>query len=464
MSTKKDEARAALRSRILANRVVAIAMVVAVLVTVYFWFHDAGPRRHILRMTAGDPLSHRYGMALLLREEANKYNLELELAGNWESQDALSKVASGELDIALTLGDFDIPDEHLRQVAVLNREAMHLFVKPDLIAGGLVGLRGHTLSLNTAGSNTQKMSRRMLQLVGLESERDYKEIDMTHAEIMASPADQLPDGIFVISALPWGEVGERLVHELNYRLMELPFGDALALRNPSVRDAVIPAFSYSIDPPVPDHPLHTLGQQLLVVANLDTPNAAVERLMRVIFESEFGRRARLPSLRPSGADVVSEFPMHAGALQYLHRNEPLIKADSIDKVENLRSFLVSAALACFLFWRWQKRRNMIGFETYIDAVSEVEYSAVIMERGGKVDFNELRSLRQRLSELKGEALEREAEGVLTGEEQMTGFLTHVMDVRNYLDSMLSREPQPQADGQRAATGHDQENPHNSEHR
>jgi TRAP-type uncharacterized transport system substrate-binding protein len=463
MTTKKDEARAALRSRILANRVVAVAMVVAIALTVYLWFHQNGPRRHILRMTAGDPLSHRYVLAELLREEAKKYDLDLELTGNWESQDALTKVADGKLDIALTLGDFDIPDEKLRQVAVLNREAMHLFVRPELVAGGLVGLRGHTLSLSTTGSNTQKMSRHMLQLVGLESGRDYKEIDMKNAEIMAAPADQMPDGIFIIAALPWGEVGERLVHELNYRLMELPFGDAVSLRNPSVRDAVIPAFSYGIDPPVPDHPLHTLGQQLLIVANLDTPNAAIERLMRVIFESEFGRRARLPSLSSSAAAGGNEFPMHAGALQYLHRNEPLIKADSIDKVENLRSFLVSAALACFLFWRWQKRRNMIGFETYIDAVSEVEYSALIMERGGKVDFNELRSLRQRLTELKGEALEREAEGVLTGEEQMTGFLTHVMDVRNYLDSMLSREPQPQADGQRAATGHDQETLHNSEH-
>src|SRR5262249_50149595 len=155
---------------------------------------------------------------------------------------------------------------------------------------------------------------------------------------------------------------------------------------------VIPAYSYSIDPPVPDHPLHTPGQRLLLVAHRETPAAAIERLMGVLFESEFRRRAKLPSLDPTAVLTSREFPLHDGTVRYLNRNEPLIKADSIDKIENLRSFLVSAALAAFLFWRWQKRRNLIGFETYIDAVSELELSALAMERSGMFDYAELRRM------------------------------------------------------------------------
>ncbi|HVU89726.1 MAG TPA: TAXI family TRAP transporter solute-binding subunit [Pirellulales bacterium] len=446
------------------NRVVAVALLALIALTLYFWFHEPAPKEHALRMTAGDPLNHRYQLALLLKEEAAKHDLQLEIVGNWESQDALTKLATDELDIALTLGDFDIPDEHLRQVAVLNREVMHLFVRPELIDGGLKGLRGHTLNLNVPGSNTHKMSHRMLHLVGLESGRDYTEVELPHAEIMTRTADELPDGIFVITSLPWGEVGDRLVGQLGYRLMELPYGDAVSLRNPSVRDAVIPAYSYGINPPVPDRPLHTLGQQLLVVARRETPSAAIERLMTVIFESEFGRRARLSTLSPLASRDGNEFPMHAGTLKYLHRNEPLIKADSIDKLENLRSFLVSAALACFLFWRWQKRRNMIGFESYIDAVTELELAAMNMDRSGPVDFAELKRLRGRLTELKTEALEREAEGVLSGDDQMSSFLTHVSDVRNYLDSMLSREPPPSAPIRRADADPDLETVQNTERR
>jgi len=289
------------------------------------------------------------------------------------------------------------------------------------------------------------MSHRLLEFVGLHPGRDFVEVDLSNTELMNLPKDNLPDAIFAITSLPWIEVGERLVHKLGYRLMDLPFGDAVALRNPAVHDFVIPAYSYGIDPPVPDHPLHTVGQRLLVVANRDAPTGAVERLMSVIFESEFARRARLPTLTPASAEEGNEFPMHVGAIKYLHRNEPLIKADSIDKLENLRSFLVSAAVAIFLFWRWQKRRNLIGFETYIDAVSELEMAALKMESDGSLDYGELHRLRVRLSELKNEALERAAEGVLRGEETMTSFLAHVADVRNYLDSLLSREPQTPAD-------------------
>ncbi len=445
MPIAQEEARAALHHRIVANRFVAVATVIVIALTVYFWFREASPSEHTLRMTAGDPLSHRYGLAVYLQEEAAKHGLKIEITDTAGSQEALSMVAAGDLDVAMALGDFDIPDEHLRQVAVFNTEAMHLFVKPEFLAGGLQGLRGKTLSLGATGSSSHKMSRRLLEFVGLHAGRDFTEIDLSNNELMNLPREQLPDAIFAITSLPWVEVGERLVHKLGYRLMDLPFGDTVALRNPSVHDFVIPAYSYGIEPPVPDHPLHTMGQRLLVVANRDTPSGAIERLMSVIFESEFGRRARLPSLTPATADDGNEFPMHAGAIKYLHRNEPLIKADSIDKLENLRSFLVSAAVAIFLFWRWQKRRNLIGFETYIDAISELEMAALKMENTGFVDYAELHRMRVRLSELKSEALERAAEGVLRGEENMSSFLAHVADVRNYLDSLLSREPQPPAD-------------------
>ena len=131
----------------------------------------------------------------------------------------------------------------------------------------------------------------MLEFVGLQSGRDYTEVDICARQNRRPTRQKIPDGVFLITSLPSGEIGDRLVHQLGYRLMELPFGEAMALRNPSLHDMVIPAFSYGIHPPVPDRPLHTLGQRLLIVANRDTSSAAIERLMSVIFESEFRRRA-----------------------------------------------------------------------------------------------------------------------------------------------------------------------------
>jgi hypothetical protein len=44
-----------------------------------------------------------------------------------------------------------------------------------------------------------------------------------------------------------------------------------------------------------------------------------------------------------------------------------------------------------------------------------------------------------LSRLKAEALERFADGVLEGEELMSGFLAHVSDTRDYLSRLILHE-------------------------
>jgi len=435
-----EDARAALRRRIIANRAVAGGVLLLALLATFFWFRSTAKREHALRMTAGDPLSHRHQLAKILCEEAEEHGLQIELVPTSGSQAALELIASGDLDMALVLGDMDVPDEMIREVAVLYSEPLHLFVKADLVDGGLEGLRGKRLSLGANGATSQKLARQLLKFVGLEAGTDFQEDDLTYSQMATLPADQLPDGIFAITALPWVEVGEHLVQKKGYRLMEIPFADAIALRDPSLHDMIIPAYSYGVTPPVPPRPLHTLGHPLLMVANRDTPEAAVESLMRVVFEGDFGRRAKLPGLDPTGIDRARDFPLHAGALKYLHRNRPLITSELINRIENMRSFLVSAVLAMFLFWRWQKRRQMIGFEEYIDAVSEIEIEALNLDRNNQLDPAVLRSMRNRLVVIKSEALERHAEGRLNGEEQMSGFLTHVSDVRGYLESLSASAP------------------------
>ena len=47
--SQQAEARAALHSRIVANRVVALAVVAAVALAAFFWFRGDRPREHTLR-------------------------------------------------------------------------------------------------------------------------------------------------------------------------------------------------------------------------------------------------------------------------------------------------------------------------------------------------------------------------------------------------------------------------------
>ena len=62
-----------------------------------------------------------------------------------------------------------------------------------------------------------------------------------------------------------------------------------------------------------------------------------------------------------------------------------------------------------------------------------------LERSAALDLAALLRLQEALSQLKGEALEKFADGALEGEELMSGFLTHVSDTRDYLTRLILHE-------------------------
>ena len=446
MTSHSEHARIALAGRVRRNRIVAAIAALCLVATCLFWYVDHRPRRSAITITAGDMLGHRHDLAVLLREEAARHGLQINLQTTAGSQEALLLVSNGTLDAALVQGNLGLEHENLVEVAALHSEPLHLFVKPDLVQGGVSALKGKRLNLSTPESGTRKVALETLQFMGLKP-TEYHAEARSYEELARLPEAELPDGIFAVSALPWN-MGADLIHRHGYRLMELPFGDALSLQDVSLHDMLIPAYTYSVVPPVPEQPLHTVGTRLMIVANRKTSDNAVRLLLEILFESNYTRRANLPRLEPGDIEAVREFPLHPGTVQYLHRNEPLVTGEVIESVENLRSFLVSAALAGFLVWRWQVRRRMIGFETYIDGVTEIELEALDLERSGMVDAADLLRLRRLLTELKTEALEKHAEGVLKGEEQMISFLAHVTDVRSYLESLFahrSRQLGKQAD-------------------
>jgi TRAP transporter TAXI family solute receptor len=387
-------------------------------------------------MTAGDVLGHRHAILEALKHEAARKGLEVTIDETVGSQQALERVADGLLDAALVQGDAGVKRAELRQAAILTDEPLHLFVRPELAAEGPSGLRGKRLNLGPHGGGTRKVALQVLRFIGLRPDTDYRDEARTYAELAELSSQELPDGIFAVSALPW-ELGGMLVREHGYRLMELPFGEAMTLTDRNLDDSTIPAFTYSVAPAVPERPLHTVAPHLLLVTHKDVAEQTIVRLMEVLFESDFTRRASLSRLDPQKMESHLEFPLHEGAKSYLHRNEPLMTNEDIESVENLRSFVVSGLLAAFVAWRWWVRRRMIGFEKYLDAVTEIELDALALEQSDVPDTETLLRLRRRLTEIKSEALEKYAEGRLRGEEQMASLLMHVSDVRRCLDALFA---------------------------
>lgn len=450
--------------RLWYGALVPLLIVVAVASAVYFFMESGRERTVRLTITAGDALGRRHELALNLADVAPNHGLVLSVVPTEESSEALEKIADGELDVALVQGGIE-PRHGVRQVAALYVEPLHLLVKTELEADDLGDLRGRTLNLSTQGSGTRLLASLALEFAGLSAGRDYQDLALSYGELEElargsvpdviprqkmsssssfaypdyepSPAE-MPDAIFAVSSMPF-PLAEELIQSGRYRLMELPLAPALSIRDFMIHEASIPAMAYRVVPPEPRQPISTLGTQLLLVAGEDVDPEAVGSLLDAVFAGEFARASDLAQLDEGAVARAPEYPLHEGTRRWLARNQPVLTNDTIKGVENVRSLLVSIAVALLLTWRWNRQRRILGFEPYLARVNEIERQAADLEDEATMDLGRLLELRREVTRLKTDALDKFVHGNLKGEDLMSSFLAHVSDTRESINNLILHE-------------------------
>ena len=421
----------------LNNRLVAILALGFLAAAAFFWLQDRRPQTFSLRMSGGDALGRRHQLALLLAKEAAERGVKITVIPTDGSREAFEKVQSGELDIALIQGGQEAAPG-VDQVAALHVEPLHLLVKKEWAGGGLAGLRGKRLNLSAKLSGTRRLSLQALKFAGLQAERDFTDENKKYAELEKAAYADLPDAVFMVSTMP-SPVADFLTRRHGYRFLPMPFGAALSLRDATIVPAIIPIYSYGAAPPSPEADIPTVGNRLLLIAGDKVEEEPVKRLLKTLLGSRFLREANIPAIEEKSLEVGQEMPLHPGTIAYLNRETPYFTSDAIQELESLRNFLASLAVAGVLGFRWFRRRRYAGFDGYIAEVAALERQALALEMRPQIDMSELLKVRIRLSEVKTEALEKFAKGELNGEELMSGFLTHVADVRGFLTSLILSE-------------------------
>lgn len=402
-----------------------------------WWWWSQRPQSWTFRISAGARLSRRQDFADGLIHETVHTRVRLVNEYTEGSVETLAAVEQSRLDLGFVQGGVDVPEgSGIRQVAVLENELLHLFVSPNLTDSSLSALKGKRINIGPLGSGTRFLVDEVMAFLGWSPGTDFIPLELSYDELLALPPMERPEAVFGVAAPNW-TVGKRLVREWKYDLMPLPFGEAIALGDSALDAGRIPMAAYQAEPPVPAQPLETIGTRLVLVARENVPAEPIAHLVEAIYEGDYARRVDLKQLDVTALTRYRQYPLHPGTIQYLRRNDPVFNSDWIESAENLRSFLVSLAIAGVLFWRWRQRRRLIGFEVYFDRATEIETAAIEWERSVSGDLEALRSLRRMLSEVKSEALERHAEGTLSGEEHLLGFLSHVSDVRAYLESLYA---------------------------
>jgi TRAP-type uncharacterized transport system substrate-binding protein len=449
----------------------AILFLIAVGIGLAVYWSDRSSFGQVLAITGGSRGGVRALVAERLATEVAGQGLKLRVVESEGSKDALEKVDRGILEMALVQGGLERAGHpHVRQLAALHIEPLHLLVRAEIhraVEENLSNLRGRTVNISTPGSGTHDLALDVLRFAGLsprgeDGSGDYLVSTASYPELEAKiEGGSLPDAIFTVSDLP-SPLCRRLIAKRRYALVSLPFGEAFFLEafdsdrharpgSPSERDEVakyriyptqIPAFTYGVEPPSPAAPLTTFGPRLLLVAHESVSPRAARLVLEGVFSSDFAQYYR-PPLDSSLLELAPEFPWHAGTEEYRRYNKPLLVGDVIDLLEKGTSLAGAIAGALFFLWQWlrqhDRRRRELGFEAYMVKVAAVERQALELELGPTLDLKELLRLQLELNRLKNEAISRFAEGKLEGEALMSGFLTHVNDARNHLTRLILHE-------------------------
>jgi len=427
------------------------------------------PRRAASRITLaeGRPGTTRALIARALIAEAAARGADAELVKTMATEHEIEQVETRKADFALVSGLTGLGAySHVREVAPLQVEALHLVVRADLsdsVGAGLGALQGRMVDLGAPGTATALVAEAIMAFVGLKP-GDGKAPD-TFVALRLELADlgarmkgmsdaARPDAFFHLAAVP-SEVVLEAMHAAPYRLVALPFAEAFRLNaiiteaSPaapvtgvdrlSVTDTVIPGFTYRTEPPEPPASLHTLGGRLLLVAHEDVPIDSVEFMLHVAFGSRFARLAE-PHLHHSLLQLPPHLARHPGTLAYLRRDESLITNQSVDELSNTLSILGAIFGGAFFVRQWQRERARARrdetFAACILRVANVERRVAELELGATLDLESLAALERELLQLKSEALERFAAGELGDHTALATLLTPLNAARAHIGELI----------------------------
>jgi TRAP-type uncharacterized transport system substrate-binding protein len=419
-----------------------------------------------LTLSGGNVCPLRSEMAKQICREVGNSGIILAASPGTNSEAICRAVDAGKLNLGLVLGGFP-PDAHphVRQVATLGVEPLHLLVRGELLTGAaptLAVLRGRRVALGERGTNGAILAADLLRFAGMrpttaDAAGDFDPDYSREAEMMAqlrswkraappvraTLAERLPDAVFIVDSLPSPLVDE-LVTTVGYNLVPLPYATALHLDNrrdhshvghrlesSRIEPLAIPAFAYGIRPAVPAQDCPTFGLRLLLVAHEDVPTTAVSRLLRAL-DSGAAQRYHIDL---EAGNVNHEFPLHPGAVAFAKDRRPLTIGQMLEPLTNMLSVLGAGAAGGLALWGFLRGLRAVNPDVHLRQIDRIErllQGSEQDEAAPSLPLEFIGYLESQLAQVKQMAIEDYAKGRLDSDEALVGILTLVADTRHML--------------------------------
>lgn len=329
MTTRLPGSRRRTRAWIAALAVLALALAAG---GTWWAAHErGGSEPEQLTLVSGLPGGVYHSLGEALQHATEGTDAQLTARQTAASVVNLEMLARGDADVGFALADitalavsgdgpFDQPLP-IRAVARLYDNHTHLVVPAESPVEQLTDLAGATLSVGAAGSGTEFLAHRFLNIAGLDAGHGADRVQtqsMSLSESVHALEHERIDAFFWSAGVPTQALTE-LAERMPVRLIDLSEWVApLTERHGAHFEEVpIPVDTY---PGVPG--VRSVGISSLLVVREDLGADTVEELTETLFDS----RADLVQVHP-GIRQLSErtaigtlpVPLHEGAVEYYHR-------------------------------------------------------------------------------------------------------------------------------------------------
>lgn len=409
----------------------------------------------VIRIAYGEGAQVRRRFLDVMVLYGQRRNLDIRLIPTQSTDHTISMVDRHEADLGLIASVVeDRGARRLLEVLPLYMEPLQLLVRDSLHASVLSDfgqLRGKSIDMDSPSSATRLLASELLRFMGLADQAGrplYRPIFIPQLKLTSTsePLD-LPDAIFQIAGVPSGTLRHHIVTN-NYRLVPLPFGESfnldkfreetpdvfdhpsLRLNKSFVEEATIPAFVYSVLPPVPPAAIRTISTRLLMIGSDQMGSDVVRNIVDLILSPEVSTFAT-PALTVDLLKTSFQFERHPGTDAYLRALEPVdvdgafVAYGRGVEIWGLLITLYIGAAKGLKVWRQRKAKDVR--KSVGDFMLEV--LAVEADAGASCSDAERVSLDQRLTDIKKSAIELHLSDLLEDADVLPSLLTTVADTR-----------------------------------
>lgn len=359
------------------------ALILCVLATMFVAkYVEAPPPTHVVLAT-GSPggayasVGQRYAQAL------GKRGIRVSLRPSDGSLENLHLLSTGEADLAFVQGGLraratTATAQSLQSLASLYHEPVWLFYRADNVIERLSELRGWRVSIGSAGSGTQNLSRLLLSLNGLD-ETNTTLAQFSPADAMGALRAGMIDALFLIAG-PQAQVVQELLHAPDTKLMSFRRHGAYASKLEHIDRVELSEGVLDLEGNMPTSDTTLLATTATLVAREDAHPGLVQLVLEVAHELHAqGSILDKPGTFPSQWYV--DMPLNPVAERYfrsgpttMYRFLPFWAVILVTKLAYILIPLITLSLPMLKIapslYRWGMRSRIFRWYTHLREIEE----------------------------------------------------------------------------------------------